>query len=418
MLRSMQNIKIFIYKNRFLTFVIFLLLGFLLRYYLLRFAFINIYYDMQDYHNAALTFLTGHLAADCCQKNAGYSMFLSIVYYFFGSDNLVAFQVIQIIIDLLTGVLLFKIAGYIFSKTAAYLSFIIYIFNPLTSTYTGIRLPETVTIFLITIIVSLISLPSFKHKFIYWLFLGELLGMLLLTRKQFYYFIFLYILLSALGINKIKNKLIYLTLTLAGFLIISSYSLYSYYITYQTVSLVPPYTNFYHDLYMNFYGNFRYPELLDNSANIDPTYEYLGHEYFTIPLTGKRKYDLEYKDKFFQRLKTDWPEFAKQVLRNIFWMWDKDHLSVYKDIFYPYDIWPIRIYNIVLLVCFLAGVFFYIRKKGIGAFQKPIVQFTIILFLYITLTFTLVSNETRHSMIFYSLIILWAGYGISQLFKV
>jgi 4-amino-4-deoxy-L-arabinose transferase-like glycosyltransferase len=414
----MQKVKLLFFQKQIFMVAVLLIIGIVFRLFLSSFAVTGIFWDMESYHNIALKILSGQLAVDCCQKNPGYGMVLSLIYYVFGVSNTQAFQTIQILIDVLTAYFIYLIASKIFSKKTGMLTLIIYILNPLTSSYTGIRLPEILSIFIVTLVCLILTIERSKNQKLFWFVTGLLLGILLLIRLQFYYFIIVYFIISTLLISGKIQKIKYALIFSLGFLLVSLYSIYSYYVSFNKITVVPPFSNFYHDLYMNFYGDFRYPELGGIYWKMNPEYADLANEYFTIPLNQKKEYDLKYKKLFFDRLKTDWPIYGKQVLKNIFWIWDKDHLFVYKDVFYPTDIWPVRIYNILLLLGCLLGLLRYIFENGRRVFQKPIFIFTCLLFLYVTFTFTLVSNETRHSMVLYSIIILYAGYGISKFKKV
>ena len=158
----------------------------------------------------------------------------------------------------------------------------------------------------------------------------------------------------------------------------------------------------------------RYPELEKDLPKLNPTYYKINLDLNTTPylyLSEKKKM---YAALFWEKMKTDWPIFIKNTVRNVFFLWDKDHLFTYHDPFHPGDTLPLRAYNFGLFAFFFIGIGGYVKRKvKEKGFMDPIVLFTLGLFLYITLIFSPVTNETRHSLPFYPLLFLWAGYGIN-----
>lgn len=402
-------------RKEFLIVITILYIGFIYRLFLSSLAESRLFWDMSGYHSFAVDFLSGRLVADCCLKNVGHGAFLALVYFIFGENNLAALRIVQVLIDLVTAALIYLIARRLFNKKTAFYSFVLYIINPFTSAYTGLRLAETVSLFYITLIAFIISQPSFKTSKFLWIILGVLLGLLLFARAQYYYFVFVFMILSAILFFKKANRVYFVVFSLFGFLIASSYSLVSYYKNFKVLSLVPPYSSFYGGLYQNFYNDRRYPELAIDFPKINPHYTRVAMEYYQTEIPDKPLYEKKYQALFWQKFQKEWPLFFMNMARNMVFMWDKDHLYAYTDPFYPYDKIPLRIFNIALLFLFLAGVVAYLKREKLKTLHSPLAVYTIFLFFYITFIFSLVSNESRHSMAFYSLMMLWAGRGVVKI---
>lgn len=397
--------------------IIFFLFGFVLRVFLAANTLDAIVWDMNAYHQIALDFLSGKFAADCCQKNAGYGMFLAILYSFFGSQNLWAVRVVQIIIDLGVGIILYFIAKRIFDREVGVISYILYVMNPLTSSYVGLRLPESVTLFILTLIIFILSFPTFLVKKRLWFVWGVLLGILLLTRLQFFNLILLSIVLFGILYFRNRQVLAYFGITVLGFMLISSYSLIVNYINYHKISFTTPYGGSYYQLYTNFYNDRPYPELIVNMGHLNQTFSDVTLEYWATPLSGKVAFEEKYQKLFWKKIQKDWPVFMKNSLNNIYWLWNKDHLSAYVDPWYPRDAMLIQIYNAFLIVCALLGLVFYILKKRFQILHQPSIVFALLLFLFFTFAVPIVSNESRHTICLYALVILWAGYTLRLLVK-
>jgi hypothetical protein len=408
-------------SNKFAIFCIILFIGFLLRIFISVFTDINMIGDIVLYHYYALRFLDGAMVVNCCVKNIGYSMFLAIAYLislFFRSDTFLTVRLIQIIIDLLIAVMIYLIGIRFLSKKAAWYSFILYLLNPITSSYTGFLMPEIITLFIMIVLAYILVLPEFIKTKKYWLLFGFLLGILLFIRMQFLYFVIISIVSIGLTVFKKYVKVLFICICLIGFLIGSAYTLGANYRNFKVISFIPPGSSKYFaiNLYANFYSEVPMQELNVQNNNTDknfliryqlfhPTNEYL---YYFISNQNKI---------FFEKFQKDWPIYIQNTFRNILYIWDKEHLFLFVDVFYPADRIPIRIYNIVMIFLFFLGFISYLKLNSRRNIKHPLSIFTIILFLYIS-SFALTSNETRHSLPFYSLLIFWAGYGLYNVIEI
>lgn len=404
--------------NRTILFIgLFLFVGFVCRLYLsgLSNNMIGSGWDTDAYNNMASEMLSGLWGVDGRNHNSGYSFVLFLIYSFFGRGNFQAVRIIQIIIDLTCALLIYFTAVRIFNKRAAFTSFGLYLFNPFTASYTGMLLPEIFTLFYIILIAYLVTVTSFTRSKLLWLFVGFMLGVLLFTRMSFYYFAFGFILAFALVFFRGIDKIHFVCVALFGLVLASSYSLLGNYHKHKVFSLVPPYNLGLSLVYLNFYQA-RYPELSkDIPSGFDPKFDEIILEYHRTNYRQIPNFRKKYTILLFQKLKTEWPIFLKIIIRNIFLMWDKEHLAAYTDPFYPKDIWPLRILNVCIFALFLVGLIFSILKEKIRERGKPLLFYTVFLFLYITLFFPFVTNETRHTLPFYPIFFLFAGIGLYKI---
>lgn len=384
-----------------------LIAGFAFRLFLAFGAYDTLVFDSRGYSDFALQFLRGEQPIDCCAKNMGYGAFLALVYKLFGVENLTAVRLVHILIDLVTAGLLYTTAKKILSPKAAFFSFVIYLFNPFVAAFTGLVLAETVSIFLVVLVTFLLSRTDFKSNRKLWFVFGLVSGLLLFTRHSFYYFLFVFFaILTFLAARRIK----FLSVVLAGFLLASSYSLIVNYKTFGKMSLVPLYNLKYEIIYLNFY-RWKYPEV-EFKGEL-PEYGQVVQDYWNTPIEGKAAHSEKYKQLLLARLPNEWPVFVSNVAWNILWLWDKDHLYTYVDKFYPADRWPMRILNIGLITLWAVGVIRVIREKGRTVLREPVFLFSMLLFFYITLLFPLLSNESRHTLVYYPLLSLWAGRALA-----
>ncbi|MGD0336053.1 MAG: glycosyltransferase family 39 protein [Candidatus Omnitrophota bacterium] len=182
--------------------------------------------DAYPYDSLALEILKGNLfSRDFLYTYPVYPFFVSIVYYIFG-HSLIAVGVIQILLDALTGILLYSICLKIFNKKSiALLAFFMYACYGLAILYTGFLVAVTLSIFInVLLIWVLIPTMSKKHP-VHWLFSGVILGLSFLITANTIIFLPFLVIWSVSGIKKDTRKkitnLLYLVLgiciTLAPF---------------------------------------------------------------------------------------------------------------------------------------------------------------------------------------------------------
>jgi hypothetical protein len=374
-----------------------------------------IFGDMTSYHEYAIAFTQGKYQGICCNKNPGYGVFLGVIYRFFGPGHPEALIAIQTGLNILSALLVYLASGKILGEKPATGALFLGLFNPLTAAYAGYRLSETVTLSLISWLVFLYShLRTDKFRF-GWLAVGFVSGLILFVRMQFYYFAAASYLLPLLFVRSFNNKLKYTALAATFFIIANLYSLTVNYHDFRAVSFNAPYHAFYGALYSNFFNDFRYPELTRDFDALNMDYSAVALEFFQTPYQNLHEFEAKYRQLFLQRIPNDWPAFLTNTLRNFVWMWDKYFLYVYEDKFLPYSAVIARITNLIFLVFGTVGIVGY-RKSG-GQGRKLLLALTLVLFVYISTMFTLVSNESRHALPFYPLLTFWAGGGINLFFN-
>lgn len=402
-------------RRQHIAFLLLLALGAVYRLYFVSLAYSDILWDVQSYGNIAKEMLADPLYVDCCQKGGGYPLFLSVLYRVFGADNYGAVRMANIVLDLSAAFFLFAIAKSVFSKTVAWIVFVLYLFHPLAVSYVGFQLPESLTIFLLTALGFVLSRPSFARRPGLWVWTGILLGLLLWVRLSFYFFVFIILFGLALFVFRKWGRAMFIGLALMGFALASVHSLIAYQTKFQRISLVPPYTmGFETALYMSFFMG-RYPELLVQYDSLNKTYYDINLEYNTTHYVFNEVFRDKYSPLFWEKIKKDWPEFFGNTARNIVWMWDTNHLFVYQDPWYPHDTWWLRLLTLTGLAGFFAGIARFIRKKKKVAWRDPVFLFTVGLFGYVIVFFAPITNETRYIVPLMPLVLLWAGYGIERI---
>lgn len=399
------------------TYILLLLLfwGFIYRLILLGFVQQFLIYDMDYYRIIAEKMMEGEIVADILGKTFGYPAFLAALFTIFGKGNFLAVKMVQILLDLGVAMMIFSVACTHFGRRAGWISFILALFCPITAVFTGLILPETLTMFLICLLLFILTRIQFGEKSIWWIGFGGVLGYLLFTRFQFYYFVFFLILMLGFLCIKKGKRIGFIAITILCVLLTSSYTLFANYRLFHTISLGPLKSMTWTFLYFNYFG-IQYPELL---SEIDFSPNFYGNVMTEFLQTAyEKKYDeldrlnAGYKASFLSEFPNKWPTFVKNVFKNFLLLWDKRILAPYTDPFHPNDVWILRIGNLVLVSMFATGIIRFVSTLGKNAFHSPLFLFTMSLLSYMAVLFSLVSNESRHTISFYPLIYLWGGLGI------
>lgn len=401
--------------NRTSVFIsICLLVGFVYRLFLSSFAFPEILYDVSSYSRMAEEVLAGKLTIDCCDHNPGYGILLGGVYAIFGLHNLTAVRVIQSLLDIGTALLLYCTAVSAINKRTAMFVLLLYLINPFTASYAGLRLSEIWTLFIVSVLAWIISRKRFAENPHLWFACGFTLGLLLLTRASAQTLVAAFFFYLTVMYFRGARRWRFLMIAVSGWIIPCSYLIIANYYHFQKISLTPPYNMGQAMLYWNFYND-RYPELTDRYfETVNPEFYRILLEFHRTYYTDVPAFKARYKVLFREKLREEWPLFVRNTLRNILWMWDKNHLYYYADPWYPADERPLQILNATVLAGFFLGIGSFVKTKGRAALRSPLFVFTVVFFLVITGLYTLVSNETRHSLSFYGLLCFWAGYGLNS----
>ncbi len=405
----MRNIQL-TPKNRIVALIVVILLGIVFRLYLSTLAYPTLVFDTQTYVEFAQEFLRGHTPIDCCTKSMGYPLFLAEIFWLRGAVDIQTVKFIQVLLDVATGLLVWIAAKKVFSQKIGDIALFFYLVNPFTSSFVGLLLPEALSTFLVALILVIVTTESFKSRPISWLLFGMTIGVLLFVRLSFLYVALgLFVALVVFSFTK-TLRFKFFAVAMLGFLLISSYSIIGNYRMYKKISIIPPYTMAGGQLYLTFFME-RYPEV--EFWGIDQEVTRVFNEYQITPIDQKDQFNKHYMALFFEKLQREPFVFVWHYLKNMFWIWDKDHLFVYTDPWYPADRYTLRVANLMLLAIGGMGVLRYM-KKDYHWLGKPFVLFTLFLAGVMTFMFPLVSSESRHTLLFYPTLLFWAAYALGR----
>ncbi|MBD3231378.1 phospholipid carrier-dependent glycosyltransferase [Candidatus Dependentiae bacterium] len=180
-------------------------------------SFINSHQDIDSkaYLNNAITFhkynnfVQSGQALDIPYYSMGYAFFIGILYKIFGINNWVLIFV-QILLALLTGFLIFRIANYLFDKNTAIISFILFSINLGFLVFSQFILTEILLSFFLVLFLERFVLFLRTNLILYLIESAFCLGLSIAIKPAALYFIFFIILfLLVFAKNRIKSVIIF-----------------------------------------------------------------------------------------------------------------------------------------------------------------------------------------------------------------
>jgi len=351
----------------------------------------------------------------------GYPLVISVIYKLFGIGNHEALFIFQAILDSLTAVFVFLISKELFSKYFPSLAaFILYLFNPYTSAYTGVGLSEIPVIFLIAVSFYLFILIIKKKSIISLILMGGVLGYLVQVRPTFFYFsllLLLYVILYIFWKNK-KNisKLLFISAGVFIYILTFFYNIIGNNLYFHQFSLLTvdnlTVSQFYISLYME-----KSPLYAKSMFDFPVQVQNLLREYSVLPKNAHERKMMadKYMKVSIEKVNEDLFAFLSSRIRRAGYVWEKKGIFYYKDpdIPYLYDI--SNSFNIGLIGIFIIGYYLYwkkIKTENGESWKRHFMILSFIFVIYITIVHTFTTIEERYSLPAYPIIMIFAGWGI------
>ncbi len=393
--------------------IVFLFLGgIIFRLLLAYFSPQSFILDQTEYHELAVKikdspfFIAAHP-----YRQYGFPIVLAMIYSIFGTENTIVWIYLQAVLDALVSLMIFYIGWRIFgNKLVAWLGFILYLFNPFTAAYVGVRLSEIYAIFFLTLLVTLyllfIKLEEKRSLFLLALFAGFLPQ----VRPGFLYFSLSIIFIAFLIMRKKRTNKKFFIYFFGGLLFIIPflYSLIANFKVYRKISLVTidnlAVKEFYASLYTDdLLKTTAYPPELNNMY-----FEY-GNKWRDVT-----KYDLDtkYLKLSMEKVKNDPGEFLLSRLRKMKYIWEKYQIFPYYTL--ENKLLLSFIYWSNLIIIFLCGFGLYKSKKEVDYRFYFLCMYLLI---YTTFIHLFSVGAERYTLPVYPIVFLFAGYGICQIVK-
>ncbi len=289
--------------------------------------------DQWEYHTVAQGIMERGLFVSS-YRLYGYPLILAFVYRAFGTEAQIPWTVLNILFDLGSAVLVYHIARRVFlDQNIAIISFVIYLINPFTSGYTGVRLTEIPATFLVTLIFFLMIVYYSKRKSVVLpAIMALLLGFLPQVRPSFLFYSIglILFLFSRVGMwVSHARKLITLFLVVLLYCLPFTYNVVGNYVYFQEFSPLTVHNMFVREFYISlFTGNGTLltehpPEVRD----IYFTYTSMAHKEYRDMVARK------YWRLAVEKIQSNPWEFLFSRLRKMWYVWEKHVIYPYTNLY-------------------------------------------------------------------------------------
>lgn len=369
--------------------------------------------DQTEYHNVALRLIgVNQYLYNVSHRLYGYPLILAVIYKIFGSNNYFPWIFFQALADTLSGVIVFIIGKKIFkNKTIALCGYILYLFNPYTSAYVGVRLTEIVTIFLVAC-TFLLFLLFIEKKDLRILIAASLIASFTpQVRPGFLYFDVVLLLFYFHLIKTEKRKASWKILSVFAMTVcFSIFFLYNIYQNNKFYGIAEPFSIdnlFAREFYISLY--------IDDQDVIDVfpvEVNKIYYDFSTVNNMEQRKImENKYENLAILKVRADPKNFLLSRIRKLGYVWAKHQLFPYGGR-KPVDFYTSKL-NLLFLVTACTGFLVWLRK-GYYKINLKNKRFTILstLFIcYISVIHAFTITAERFSLPAYPVVALFSGLG-------
>lgn len=393
--------------------IAFFVLGIIFRLWLTQLIPQTFVADQEEYHQAALGLIGypeyNHISS---YRVWGYPMLLGGIYGIFGIKDIWGWKAVQAVMDSLCAVMVFGMALKLFNnKKVAWISFLLYLFNPFTSAFVGVRLTEIAAIFLVCA-ASYLFLKFLKTRTHFFLFLSAIvLGYLPFVRPGYLFFSLLlmgFLIIKALiQMKGVVFRVVLTSLALLTFLSFFIFNMARNNIYFKQAAFLTVDNLFVREFYLSlFIDNF------DNMENFPIQASMMYQEYSTAQNAKERdKMASKYLALAKEEILRDPVKFAVSRVKKLWPVWEKHTIFPYVN---PENILLTEVLywaNKFLVIAAIAGgVMAFLKTK-----DKLFAAFFFFLMIYISVLHAFTVTAERFSLPAYPLIFLFAGYGFYKL---
>lgn len=377
-------------------------------------------FDQVEYHQMALNILgaVGFIPS-LSARLYGYPLLLAIIYKIFGIGNLGAVAIIQALIDCLSGVLIYLTAKKIFkNQVIPVVSYILYLFNPITSVFVVLTLSEVWGIFLMILITYLLILVITDQKKYHFLSLGLLLGYLPQVRPAFLFYS-----LTLLGIIVIwsyKSYILRRSVLIAVLLFILpfTYNIAGNWKYFKQFSPTNVDNLLVREFYISLFVAGRSPFHAARSDDFPKEVQIIYNEYSSLPqnVRERKAMTLKYLNLALTKVTGNPSGFIFSRLSKFLYVWEKHFIFYY---YQPEN----RLADFLTywgnnLLIFIAVYSFYTWFHTEASRKlRWFGHLTIFTIFYISAVHSFSLAEERYSLPGYPLIFLFAGFGVWNIIR-
>lgn len=390
------------------------LLGFLYRIWFIQ-AVPQFYgFDQGEYQEFAERLISYRLYASP-NRLYGYPLFLAIFYSIFGQTNDLVWQIPQAVLDTLSGFFVFVLARSLFrNRTIAWVSYILYLVNPYTPGYAGVRLAEGLTIALV-VGIFIFTVQFLRRKKWSVAIAGSFfLGYLVQVRPTFLFFSIMLFATQVFILRKLLFRSIKTTL-----LAVALVFFFTVPFLYNVLGNIAYFNEFapltVTNLFVREFYISLYIENSDTLGYIPGEVSQLYMEYST-PQTqeGRQKMTEKYLALAIEKIRSDPWVFVWTRVKKVWSVWEQRGFYVYRN---PDAVWYMPLVywlNISILLSALLGFFTWIRWEHVSAdrVKRYMALLVIFLIFYTSGIHAFAMTTGRFSIPVYPIHCLFAGYAL------
>lgn len=345
----------------------------------------------------------------------GYPLFIATIYYFTGIVNAISslpWKAAQAVVDSMTALLLFFLAKKMFKFNApSFIVYISYLFNPFTSTYTGVMLTEVLSAFFLAL--SFLFLVRFwEEKGIILLFITALvLGFFPQVRPAFLYYTIILLFAVIYQVYKSWKGKIRYTLMISVLIIYFlpfTYNIVANQRKFQQSAVTTVDNVFVKELYVSlFIDRIAYNDhpIVGFPPEVEMTFAEIGD---TNNKAERDRMTQKYTDLAMTEIRKNPRKFILWRLGKLWWVWEKHFLYWYNPEVTKSISGLIYWGNCTILMVSVAGLVCWGRKYK----DKWLFGLYALLYIYVSLVHTMSMAEERYSISAYPIVFLFFGYGL------
>lgn len=374
--------------------------------------------DQWEYHKAATEVLdySSHIYIST-YRMPGYPLILAAVYSLFGVNNSAAWQLLQAFMDSCTGFFIYLIAKKIFRNRYLPMGiFLLYLFNPYTSGYVGVRLTEITATFLLT--ASFYLFLEFFHRRDPGILavLSFVLAYLTEVRPGFFYLSIMGFLAAMVVAVKYttwarRTKLTASLFAIFMFVVPFLYNFVCNRVWWKENSFLTADNLFIRELYISLYV------LNQDTLKYPPSEVWEIYGEYQTPETPEARAIMtkKYRDRAIAKIKSDPRAFITTRFQKMWFVWEKHFLFPYQRIGGPLVYSIIYWGNIVILASAAAGFILWTRSEMQRAFYlRFFAAAAVVNICYTTILHAFSITSGRFSIPDYPIIFMFFAYTVAR----
>lgn len=381
--------------------------GFLFRLILIRFSDTSYPFDSGVYLRMADDILHDRWPFDIGGRSFYYPVFIAVIRRILGSDSVAPVLLIQAFLDTLTGIIL-GYAAFRFTQSprVGLLTGIIYEVNPFTSSYVGLPLTETLTLFAMSILILSLTLQN-QYR---WFFFGLASGLVAYVRVAYFQVAVVLLLLIPFLYQKgsFGKRTAAVVAAVSGYFLLYVYPFVSMYMTQHRITLTPIGDFGYFYLYEGVKVH-DWTEIWSDIKPLPPD-AVMTWDFYTLPPDEFHRQSQRIFGRLIQDISADPLGYLMWRVVHMYRMWNKTYLFYYMDPTQPYSKMVLPYINAVYLLTALIGAVSALSVKHLRG--SPLFAVIVGYIVLSTMYLALKPPEQRLTVTLYGMVSLLAAIGL------